>query len=754
MPRKPKNPDFTPLPSREEILTYLSQTKGKAGKNDIARHFRLNTAGRIELKRLIKDLQSEGLVANNSKALGKRAQLAPITAADIIARDRDGDIFAVPIDWNVSEDGPAPRILVHIPRKRIDIRAPGIGDRVLLRIDHKPNREPEYMGRVYKLLDKRTDRMLGIFHLNKDGNGGRIVPVDKKAQGRELIIASGDESGAEDGDLVAVEASANNRLGLKHAKVVERLGSIKSERAVSMIAIHTHMIRHVFPANALAEAEAVKQVRMELRDDWRELALITIDPPDAKDHDDAIHAALDTSPDNVGGFILTVAIADVATYVRANSSLDREALERGNSVYFPDRVVPMLPERISNDLCSLVPHQDRPALAVQIIIDKNGAKKSHQFHRIMMRSAAKLSYAQAQAAFDGITDEVTSPILTQVLKPLLGAYEALKKARQNREPLDLDLPERKLALNPDGTIRDVYVPLRLESMKLIEEFMVLANVCAAETLEKQRHLLIYRIHDAPSIEKMTSLRDFLKSLQIDLTKEGNVRPSHFNRILNHVKDGENAPLVNEVVLRSQSQAVYSPDNIGHFGLNLRRYAHFTSPIRRYADLTVHRALIRACKLGNDGGAELSLAELKEIGDKISGAERRAMLAERETIDRLVAGFLAGKIGVNFEGRITGVTRSGLFVRLATTGADGFVPAATLGADYFRHDEAARALIGERTGEAYRLGDTVEVKLVEAVAIAGSLRFEMLSSGTMTKATRSKFFASKADRAKGTRGARR
>ncbi|MBY0611715.1 MAG: ribonuclease R [Beijerinckiaceae bacterium] len=738
MPRTPKNPDVRPLPTRDEVLTFLGSAQGRVGKREIARAFGVNAAGRIELKRMIKDLQGEGLVARNRNALVRPGRLPSITAADITTRDADGDFFAIPVDWDTQEFGPPPRILVHVPRRKMDGPAPGLGDRVLLRIEETGERDPAYAGRFVKLLAKKKDQVLGVFRADKDGKGGgRVAPVDKKAQGRELLISPGDENGAEDGDLVAVETTLANRFGLRQAKVRERLGSIKSERAVSMIAIHTHMIPHVFPPAVLSEADAARPVTLATagsdgREDWRHLPLITIDPPDAKDHDDAVHAEIDLSPDNPGGFILSIAIADVAAYVKPGSRLDKEALERGNSVYFPDRVVPMLPERISNDLCSLRPLEDRPAIAVQVIIDRNGQKKSHSFHRIMMRSAAKLAYAQAQSAMDGITDDITSPILTQVIKPLWGAYDALKKARAGREPLDLDLPERKLRLNEDGTIRDVYVPERLDSMRLIEEFMILANVCAAETLEKQRQLLMYRIHDEPSLEKMNSLREFLQTIQIDLSKGGNVRPALFNRILARVQETENAPLVNEVVLRSQSQAVYSPENIGHFGLNLRRYAHFTSPIRRYADLIVHRALIRACKLGKDGLPDVTLDQLKDIGEKISAAERRAMAAERETIDRLVASFLADQVGASFDGRVTGVTRAGLFVRLATTGADGFIPASTLGTDYFRHDESAHALIGERSGESFRLGDQVRVKLVEALPVAGALRFEMISEGRFVK----------------------
>jgi ribonuclease R len=432
--------------------------------------------------------------------------------------------------------------------------------------------------------------------------------------------------------------------------------------------------------------------------------------------------------------------------------MDREALERGNSVYFPDRVVPMLPERISNDLCSLRPQEDRPALAVRMIIAADGRKKRHTFHRVIMRSAAKLSYPQAQAAIDGRPDEVTGPLLQPVLRPLWAAYETIKKARSARAPLDLDLPERKILLKADGTVDRVLVPERLDAHRLIEEFMILANVAAAETLEKAGSPLIYRAHDEPSLDKMRSLGEVLASIGIKLPKEGPLKPALFNRILASVAGSEHQAFINEVVLRSQAQAEYSAENYGHFGLNLRRYAHFTSPIRRYADLVVHRALIRALKLGSDGlPASTSLEALAEIGARISVAERRAMAAERETVDRLIAHHLADRIGATFEGRISGVTRAGLFIKLADTGADGFVPAATIGADYYRYDEKRHAMIGDRTGETYRLGDRVEVKLVEAAPVAGALRFELLSEGGSGKKTgapgrgRSKPIAGRAER---------
>ncbi|MGL4261589.1 MAG: ribonuclease R, partial [Afipia sp.] len=512
-------------------------------------------------------------------------------------------------------------------------------------------------------------------------------------------------------------------------RVKERLGSLKTEKAVSLIAIHAHDIPQAFPPDVVRESEAAKPATLAGREDWRDVPLVTIDPPDAKDHDDAVHAETDSDPNNKGGYIVNVAIADVAFYVRPQSPLDREALKRGNSVYFPDRVVPMLPERISNDLCSLKPSEPRGALAVRMVIDKDGRKRSHTFHRVLMRSAAKLNYAQAQAAIDGRPDDTTGPLLDPILRPLWDAYALVKRARDERDPLDLDLPERKILLKADGTVDRVATPERLDAHRLIEEFMILANVAAAETLEKKTLPLIYRVHDEPTVEKVHNLREFLKTLEMPFSATGALRPAVFNRILAQVKGRDAESLVNEVVLRSQAQAEYSADNYGHFGLNLRRYAHFTSPIRRYADLIVHRALIRALGLGEGALPETETFEtLSEVAAAISLTERRAMKAERETADRLIAHFLADRIGATFEGRISGVTRAGLFVKLADTGADGLIPVRTLGSEYYNYDETRHALIGSRSGAMHRLGDVVQVRLVEAAPVAGALRFELLSEG--------------------------
>jgi ribonuclease R len=734
--KRPTADQSAALPSREDVVSFITQAQGKVGKREIAQRFGIKGSDRIWLKRILNELETEGVVDRRGKTMHKAGQLPPVVMADITKRDRDGELVAVPTEWDEEEHGSIPTIVLVSPRKpRPGMPVAGVGDRALLRVDPlKPGDIHRYSGRVIKVIAKKQAQVLGIFRAMPEG-GGRLIPVDKKSRDQELQIKPGDEGEAIDGDLIAVSVVKHGRFGLPTAKVKERLGSVKSEKAVSLIAIYAHNIPNEFPKAVMDEAEKAKPASLDGREDWRNLPLVTIDPPDAKDHDDAVHAAPDDDPNNAGGYVLTVAIADVAAYVRPGSAMDREAQERGNSVYFPDRVVPMLPERISNDLCSLRPREDRPALAVRMTIGPDGRKIRHSFHRVMMRSAEKLSYSQAQAAIDGRPDDATTPILDAILKPLWAGFELLKKARDVREPLLLDLPERKIVLNPDGTVDRIFVPERLEAHKLIEEFMILANVAAAESLEQAGSDLIYRVHDEPSLEKMRALSEVLASIGLKVPGQGALKPELFNRILRSVAETEHQLFINEVVLRSQSQAEYAAENYGHFGLNLRRYAHFTSPIRRYADLIVHRALIRGLKLGQDGlPPDATRAELIEISAKISAAERRAMAAERETIDRLIAHFLADRIGATFEGQISGVSKAGLFIKLRETGADGFVPAATIGDDYYRYDERTHSMRGDDTGDTYRLGDMVVVKLVEAAPVAGAVRFEILTKGRFTGRT--------------------
>ncbi len=725
------------LPSKEELLAFIGQQPAKVGTREIARAYGLKNADRALLKGLLREMADAGMIEGGHKKIGHPGTLPDVVVADITGRDSDGELLATPAEWDEETRGPPPKIRVYVPRKAKPREIPGVGDHALLKVEAEREAHDgvAYRGRVLKVLDRAKHRTIGVYRALPSG-GGRLVPVDKKSHGKELNIPQGAGMDSQDGDLVAAEVARSGRYGLPSARVVEKLGSLKSERAVSLIAIAAHGIPSVFSRDVLAEADAAKPATVAHREDWRDVPLVTIDPADAKDHDDAVFACANDSAGNRGGFIIDVAIADVAHYVLPGSKLDREALIRGNSCYFPDRVVPMLPERISNDLCSLKAGEDRAAIAVRMVIGADGKKHSHRFHRILMRSAAKLHYAQAQAAIDGNPDDTTGPLLEPILKPLYAAYAALKIARAERDPLDLELPERKILLKADGMVDRVIVPERLDAHRLIEEFMILANVAAAETLERMRTPLIYRTHDEPSPEKIEGLREFLQSMEMGLPKGGTLHTAQFNRILERVKESANRDLVNQVVLRSQSQAEYSADNYGHFGLNLRKYAHFTSPIRRYADLIVHRALIRALSLG-DGAlpGSVDTAQLIEVAAQISATERRAMAAERETVDRLIAYHLADRIGATFEGHIAGVTRAGLFVKLDGTGADGFIPARTIGDEYFRYNEAHHSLSGEHSGMTYRLGDRATVKLVEAAPVAGALRFEILSDGRIEKGQR-------------------
>jgi ribonuclease R len=729
VPRKRKEPrPRAGLPSKDAILDFVRGAPGKVGKREIARAFRVEGGDRPALKRMLAEMTEAGLISGNRKTFKERGQLPAVAVLEIVAREADGELIAEPVVWD-SAEGEKPRALLLGRERAQGSGAPalGQGDRILARLTRLQESDIagcRYQAEPLKRLPREKRRQLGIFR-QRAGGGGVIDPIDRKEL-KEWPIRPGDQGQAKEGDLVRFDLHRAGRFGVPQARVLETLGNPQEQKKISLIAIHAHGMPDEFPPSVLAEIASLERPTLSGRSDLRELDLITIDPTDARDHDDAVHAATDTDPRNAGGFVLHVAIADVAHYVRPGSRLNQEARLRGNSAYFPDRVLPMLPEKISNDLCSLQEGQERACLAVRIVIDAEGNKRSHGFLRAIMRSAAKLTYEEAQAAIGGRPSPTCQPLLETVLRPLWAAYAALSIARDRREPLLLDLPERKVILDPQGRVSRVVVPERLEAHRLIEEFMITANVAAAETLATKRAPVIYRVHEPPSQEKLVALREFLTGLELKLPSSAVLRAGDFNRVLERAKSLPARELVNEVVLRSQSQAVYAALNAGHFGLNLARYSHFTSPIRRYADLLVHRSLITALGLGAGGIGEEEAQSLGEIAAQLSDTERRAMAAERETMDRLIAQYLSERVGAAFDARISGVTRAGLFVRLSESGADGFVPAATIGEDYYRHREDLHALIGDRSGAGYRLGDAVRVRLIEAVPSAGALRFEMLS----------------------------
>ena len=709
------------LPDEATLLAFLRDA-GSAEKGDIARHFGLKGEDRRRLREMIRGLESAGKLGKRGrKGFSEAGVLPPVGVADVVEKDNDGELYVRMVEASAD----APRALL-VPDKGKPGPAPGIGDRVLAKFEHGPN---GWEARLIKKLDTNNNRVLGV--IRKSNKETRVEPVDRRSKDVLIIpqILAGD---LRDGDLVlaAIEKS-EQRYGHKRGKILETVGREDDPRAASLIAIHTHGVPMGFSEAVEQEAENQDLPTLKGRDDLRDIPFITIDPADARDHDDAVYAQRDDDPKNEGGWIVWVAIADVAAYVRPNTSLDREALAKGNSTYFPDRVEPMLPERLSNGLCSLKEGENRATLAVRMVFDREGRKLGHKFHRGLMRSHAKLSYEQAQAAIDGVekgggTDDATGPIMDTILYPLWNAYHTMLKGRLKRAPLQIDSAERRIRMSPDGGIASIEKRVSLEAHRLIEEMMVQANVCAAETLEGKKTPLIFRVHDTPSQEKVFNLADFLSTIGKPWNKGEAPTTKRFNKLLDETRDGPHAEVVNEVVLRSQMQAIYSPDNVGHFGLNLDRYAHFTSPIRRYSDLIVHRGLIRALNLGSDGLTDREIAELPAIADQVTQTERRSMAAERDAMDRYIAAFLQDRVGATFTGRITGVTRFGLFVRLDETGADGLVPVSSLGNEYFTHDDRAHALVGERSGQRYTLGRPVEVKLKEATPITGGLLFEMLS----------------------------
>jgi len=720
------------LPTKAEILEWLETADAKTGKRDIARAFGVRGDARIAFKELLREMSEEGLIdRGRKKRISIPGKLPPVALLDITERDADGELLARPAHW---EDEAAPPLIVVAPGEALKGPAIGVGDRVLARLSaiEEEGSLYAYEGRVIRRIGQSAHRVLGIF--SSKGREGRIKPVDRKSR-FELFVRADETNGAQDGELVQAEIKGSAGAGLKSARIVERLGSLEDPSTISLIAIHSHGIPTVFPDAALAEAEAAAPVTLRKREDLRKLPLITIDPEDARDHDDAVYAERDDDGTNPDGWIVWVAIADVAHYVTPGSALDKEARKRGNSCYFPDRVVPMLPERLSNGLCSLEEGQDRACLAARMVFDRDGQKISHRFVRGLMRSPASLSYEQVQAAIDGHGGDKASTLLEGVLRPLYDAYAVLSKAREKRAPLDLDLPEFKVQLGKDGKVASIAPRARLDAHKLIEEFMIQANVAAAEALEKKRTPLMYRVHEPPAREKLIALTDFLSTININLPKGQGLSTRQFNQVLSKAQAADVGQMVSEIVLRSQSQAYYAPKNLGHFGLHLAKYAHFTSPIRRYADLIVHRALIHAFGFGDDGLTENEIATLDATGLDISALERRAMAAERDSNDRYIAAFMQDRVGAQFEGRITGVTRFGLFVRLEGTGADGLVPIGELGHEYFHHDEKAHALVGTRTGLTFKLGLNVKVSLVEAAPVTGGLRFDLIEGGVEGKPAR-------------------
>jgi ribonuclease R len=710
MPRSPRKAPG--LPSREQVLEFIQSSDTPAGKREIAKAFGLKGEERIGLKRLLKDMAEEGLIDGKKTAFHKMGGVPKVTVLRVVDID-EGEAVAVPDTWQPDDATPPPRLRLVESKKMAALK---VGDRVLARTEETGR---GWTAHPMKKLPSRGESVLGVVELDGSGQGW-LAPVDRRIRNSSPIA---DLGGAEAGQLVLAEpAGKSPRAGVK---VVEVLGDPLAPKSYSLIAIHKYGIPHVFSEEALAEAELAAQLPLseEHREDLRALPIVAIDPIDARDHDDAIWA----ESDGEGGFRAVVAIADVSFYVRPGGAVDKEARKRGNSVYFPDRVVPMLPHVLSSDVCSLGQGQDRAAMACHLKISKQGKVTEWRFSRALVRIAEVIAYEDAQARIDSGNGGAT-------LDNLWAAWRALFAARQSRDPLELELPERRVVLDEKGRIAEIALRERLDAHRVVEDFMIAANVAAAKALESKASPVVYRVHEPPTREKLITLRDYFDSIGKKLALGQVITPSLFNRMIKDIADEGEKALVMEAVLRSQTQAYYGPKNAGHFGLALGSYAHFTSPIRRYADLLVHRALVDAygfeqpapkAKLpAKSGLSPQDRDDLSKVTDAISLTERRAMEAERDTIDRYVAAWLSARVGELFPCRITGVQKFGFFATIAGLGGDGLVPISSLGREYFRHEEGAQALVGEQTGTTYKVGDTLELKLAEANPLTGALKFEV------------------------------
>jgi ribonuclease R len=769
-----KRPIRTGLPSRQQILDFIESSDMPAGKREIARAFGLSGQDKIALKALLHDMADEGLIdASPGRAFHQAGGVPKVTVLRIVDVDESGVPWAVPERWEA--DLPEPRLRVLERKGRGS--ALGVGDRLLARTEQRGN---GYAAHPMKKLLKGSELVLGVVH--QEAQGFWLRPVEKKER-RELAIS--DIGNAQPGDLVLAEKVG--RPPRLTARVSEILGDPFAPRSFSLIAIHKHGIPHEFPPSVIEEAERVARRDLGKREDLTHIPIVAIDPADARDHDDAVWVASDDDPANPAGWRAIVAIADVSFYVRSGSALDKEARKRGNSVYFPDRVVPMLPETLSAEICSLKEGEDRAALVCHLQVSKEGQLRSWRFSRARVRIAGNIAYEDAQAAIDALagqetqnpvrpepveglfsssagstegegfdklspngfgTDEpvevfsspcsmpeieadppaVPAALLESTLKPLWACWRALYAAREKRAPLDLDLPERQVVLDEKGRIVSVAPRERLDAHKLIEDYMIAANVAAAKALESKKAPVMYRDHEPPGREKLVALKDYLKTFEVEFALGQVVRPATFNHIIERIGEADFRPQVMEQILRTQTAAYYSPDNKGHFGLALGSYAHFTSPIRRYADLVVHRALVRAYDLG-EGGMTDSEAEAMEVtGELISQLERRAMEAERETLDRYVAAYLSERVGDLVDCRITGVQPFGFFATVEGLGGDGLVPVSTLGSDYYRYEEASQSLVGDDTGERFSPGQRLKLRLIEANPVSGGLRFGLPDGG--------------------------
>lgn len=709
------------LPTKQDLLLWLKDNPNKVSKREIAKAFSITGSYKIGLKKLILDLENEREARSKSNSESFISVIPSTVICIVKGPDKDGDIFLDLLDCSEGEE--IPKIFYFERSGSIPV---SVGDRILCELTKVEGKDYNYEAKLIRRISKtnNSSKIIGVFRVSS--SGGTLEALSKRLN-TIWTIPRNAVNGSVDGDIVEAEqTSPKSRFGMSKARVISILGKTDDSKAISLIAIHEHSIVNEFSKEALSEAVNSAPVTLVDRDDLRHIPFVTIDPADARDHDDACYVELDLDVENKGGFIVWIAIADVAHYVQPNSLLDGEARNRGNSTYFPDRVVPMLPENLSADLCSLHEGEDRPCLALKMILDSGGKKTSQQFFRGLMRSRGSLVYREVQEAIDGNPSKKIQPILESIIKPLYKCYEVLQNTTKERGPLILDLPERKILLDDSGKVASIEFLDRLDAHKVVEELMILANVAAAEELFNNKSYFLYRIHEEPEKEKVNTLREIVKSCGLSFSKGQVLKTHHLNSLLCNAKETEYSELVSMSILRSMPQAYYGAQPIGHFGLALRRYTHFTSPIRRYADLVTHRAIIETINRGQNPLYEFDPVELEAIGESISICERKSMLAERDTVDRYLAAFFSDRLGLEVLGTISGVARFGIFVKIDESGADGLVPVSTIGNEYFRYNREKQVLVAERTGLVLGLGKRVLVRLVETNALTGGLTLQLIS----------------------------
>lgn len=628
---------------------------------------------------------------------------------EVISANDSGELWAKTVEQG---DNPEGHKIYVLENRRI--KPPfEVGDKFIARISRRPE------GFVAKPIARTAtattaaDTVYGVIE-NRE-NKCYLKATEKNIRMDYLLEDIGP---ARPGDFVAVALVGERRF--KEARIIKNFGKFDLNKATATLVLEKHGIPLEFPENVFRETTKLPQFEAGLRLDLTDVPLVTIDGDDSKDFDDAVWAKK-----TINGFNLIVAIADVAFYVREGSELDREAYKRGNSVYLPNVVVPMLPEILSNDLCSLNPNQCRAAVVCMIEIDNEGNLRDFNFKRAVIKSAARLTYKEVQSAIEGNKNEKTAPLYKNVIEPLYEAYLALDKARKKRGALELEIEEVKVKVDKNGMVKSIEPEENLTSNKLIEEFMVAANVAAAKVLGKTKLPVMYRIHEAPRAEKLEDIKPLLHNLKMKLPDPTALKPSHFNKIIEKCSINGGALGISNLILRLQSQAKYSPENIGHFGLGLTDYAHFTSPIRRYADLLIHRALIRACKM-EDGGAlseEAGIKLFEETAEHLCVTERRAVSAERDITARFISAYMQPAIGQDFEVKVSGMSAAGMFVRISAIGAEGLVPLSSFPDDRYDLAEGNVELKGQKTGLSFKMGDVIKCRLMEATPLTGGLIFK-------------------------------